>query len=104
MLKLVLSKITLKQSGIKMSSDYLNDVEDSKGTVVLLTMSVSGYAELTTMEADKVEEPILLGDQTEEGEIARFCLIPDENGWNNANKIADALKEWVSHTKRIAVD
>jgi hypothetical protein len=76
-----------------MSSDYLEDVEDAKGNVVLLTMHASGFANLTMMDDDK--------DGEIEGNILRFDLTPDEAGWANASKIANALNEWVEHTKRI---
>lgn len=76
-----------------MSSDYLEDVEDAKGNVVLLTLHASGFSELTIMDDDK--------DGEIEGSILRFDLTPDEAGWANATKIANALNDWVEHTKRI---
>lgn len=76
-----------------MSSDYLYDVEDAKGNVVLLTMCASGFANLIMMDDDK--------DGEIEGNILRFDLTPDEAGWANASKVADALNEWVRHTKEL---
>ena len=68
-----------------MSSDFLDDVEDNKGNVVLLNINVSGFAELTIMEP--------------EGNIVSLQLTPDKTGWSNAIKIVNALKHWVEHTK-----
>lgn len=82
-----------------MSSDYLEDVKDDKETVVLLTMRVGGFAELITMESDKIIEDTDVIET--EGKIVTFRLIPDESGWRNATNIANALSAWVEHTKRI---
>lgn len=79
-----------------MSSDFLEDVEDDKGTVVLLTMSAGGLAELTIMEPDKDAFNF-----SKDGSLASLRLIPNEAGWGNATKIADALKAWVEHTKSV---
>ena len=75
-----------------MSSDYLYDVEDNEETVVLLSMRVGGFAELTTIKKDETGI---------EGGIVSFCLTPDEKGWANAEKIANALNDWIQHTKNI---
>lgn len=82
-----------------MSSDFLYDVEDDENNVVILTMRASGFAKLTIMEPDKFVE---YTDKIEkEGRMASLRLLPNESGWDNATKIADALNCWVEHTKKI---
>jgi hypothetical protein len=82
-----------------MSSDYLEDVKDHKGNSIHLQMRARGFAELITFEADELcEDQIIV---KKEGEIVRFELFPDEKGWKNAETIADALKDWIQHTKRL---
>lgn len=84
-----------------MSSDYLEDVQDDKETVVLLTMRVNGFAELTIMEADELIEntDIIKRD----GAMATLRLPPNEEGIANATKIANALSNWVQHVKNVIV-
>jgi hypothetical protein len=82
-----------------MSSDFLYDVEDDENNAVLLTMRASGFAELTIMEHDKLIEDTDIIET--EGKIASLRLLPDESGWKNAEKIADALNSWVAHTKNL---
>ena len=60
--------------------------EDNNGSTVLLSMKASGDAFLT-----------ISGDEFS----GWYHLPPNSLGWENASKIADALKAWVEHTKRI---
>jgi len=74
-----------------MSSDYLEEVE-CDGTVVLLTMRASGFAELTILEPDT---------EKGEGAIASFKLKPNQDGLDNARRIASALTAWAEHIKLV---
>lgn len=65
-----------------MSSDFL-DVDDVNGSTVLLSMKASGDAFLTILGSENAE------------------LSPNETGWKNAEKIVEAIKAWIEHTKKI---
>lgn len=75
-----------------MSSEFLEDIDDDEhGTTVLLSMRASGHAFLhISTDVDDSDY-----------ESRYYHLPPNEQGWRNAEKIAAALTEWVSHTKRI---
>lgn len=75
-----------------MSSDFLYDIKDDMLNSVDLTIYVGGFAELAISEHDKS-----ISDT--EAKIVSFRLIPDETGWSNAEKIANALNDWIKHTK-----
>jgi hypothetical protein len=76
-----------------MSSDFLEDVK-CNGTTTLLTMRASGFAELTILEPDMGHEL---------GGIARFPLVPNKLGLENAEKIAAALRAWAEHVKLVGL-
>jgi hypothetical protein len=85
-----------------MSSDFLEDVEDSEGNVVHLAISpLSGFAKLTILQHDDLVfiKSIATNGIKIEGDIVSFHLLPDETGWKNAAKIADALNNWIQNTK-----
>lgn len=83
-----------------MSSELLETIDhDPNGYTVQLTMSASGYAELTTINRGD-DDPGPCGYDTKP--TASYQLSPDEKGWKNAQQIANALQEWINHTKRIA--
>lgn len=68
-----------------MSSDYLYDVDDENGSSVRLSMNAGGHAFLYADGEDR----------------NYFHLSPDEHGWKNAEKIVEALNEWIRHTKSV---
>ena len=75
-----------------MSSEYLDCIEeDEQGATVGLKMNAHGYAWLS----------ICNGKDMDIGGIEDYALPPNEKGWRNAEMIADALRSWVEHTKRI---
>jgi hypothetical protein len=71
-----------------MSSDLLEDIKDEDGTSVLLEMDVCNFAFLSIIEVHKYET---------EAKSAQFNLTPDNNGLDNAEKIAKALLAWRDH-------
>ena len=67
-----------------MSSDLLEDVDnDENGCTVSLSMNASGTAFLQIIIPTAVEY---------------YVFTPDDKGIANAEKIANALKDWVNHT------
>lgn len=67
-----------------MSADLL-DLEDERGTSIILTMNVNNLLEITIMTACDV--------------YTYFRLKPDEDGFAKAEQISEALKEWVAHAR-----
>lgn len=67
-----------------MSSDLLEEIKDKNGTSVLLEMNVSNLAWIAFFHRENEK-------------YRPFFLSPDNNGIDNAEKIAKALLAWREH-------
>jgi len=72
-----------------MSAELLSMLDGKRGTSVLLSMNVHGYAFLTLME------PIGL-DMSPGGSIS-YTFAPDEDGLRNARSFVESLQQWIEH-------
>ena len=72
-----------------MSSELIEDIEDSNGTSIYLTMSASGHARIILLSEHQIHQD-MIGDTL----AVDFRLPPNEEGLRAAEKIENALRAW----------
>jgi hypothetical protein len=65
-----------------MTSELIEDIEDKRGTAIMLSMRATGHAVLTLM------------DKTDEIQMIDFHLDPNANGLELSKKIEQGLIAW----------
>lgn len=82
-----------------MSSDFSEEIEDHDGNRILFAMTASGLGDLTivTKCTRCCHEECCDHDDL----VGGFGFDPDEQGWDSASKIANAISDWVVHTREL---